>query len=739
MTSRFLATTARNMQSLLMQELRDLGAGAVRETAGGVFFEGDVALAYRVCLWSRVASRVLMLLGEGEADDLQGLYNSARELRWDTHFDLAHTFAVDCTLSAAQLTHSHGAALKVKDAIADQFRDRFGARPSVDARNPDLRISVFVRKTKVTFSLDLSGEALHRRGYRVSSVEAPLKETLAAAIVLRAGWSEIAARGGSFVDLMCGSGTLALEAAMIAANIAPGLLRTRWGFEHWQHHLPDVWQTLTTEAREAREAGVRSLGQRREAISAFDQDSAAVSATRANIQAAGLGQHIQVRQVSVGAHRGSPSTSPGLVLVNPPYGERLGESSQLPALYQQLGETLQRHYQGWRAAVFTGNPPLGKLLGQRAERSHKFFNGRIECRLLQFGVNADASVESGGARKPEDPADARYRGPRPVPADRRSEGASMFANRLAKNLKHLARWARRDEITCYRVYDADLPEYALAVDLYSGERTAVHVQEYQAPASIDAQLAQRRLREAIGVIAQQMQVPLGDVYVKQRRRQRGNAQYERLAQSDEYFQVQESGCNYLVNLQDRLDTGLFLDHRKTRAMLQGLAKGQRFLNLFAYTGTASVAAARGGAVSTTSVDLSRTYLDWAQRNMQANGFDDKHHAYIHSDCLQWLDGLGSVARYGLIFLDPPSFSSSKQMNDTLDIQRDHQMLIDKTMRILKPQGDLIFSNNLRRFRLDPAIEGQYQVENISRLTLPSDFERNPRIHHCWRIRHRETP
>ena len=314
-----------------------------------------------------------------------------------------------------------------------------------------------------------------------------------------------------------------------------------------------------------------------------------------------------------------------------------------------------------------------------------------------------------------------------------SDGAQMFANRLHKNLRHLGRWLKREHIHCYRLYDADIPEYAVAVDVYQGEQRWVHIQEYEAPRHVDAGKAQARLREAVTVTRQTLEIPEQQLFLKVRRQQKGKAQYRKLGARGQFHSVQEGGNRFLVNFSDYLDTGLFLDHRITRAMVGQLAAGRDFLNLFAYTGSATVYAARGGATSTTSVDMSRTYLDWAGRNMELNGFSGREHHLVQANCLEWLERHADRQRFGLIFLDPPSFSSSKRMQGTFDVQRDHVRLIKTTVRLLAPDGVLIFSNNRRRFSMDRAALDGLNIEDISRATLPKDFERNPRIHNCWRI------
>lgn len=314
-----------------------------------------------------------------------------------------------------------------------------------------------------------------------------------------------------------------------------------------------------------------------------------------------------------------------------------------------------------------------------------------------------------------------------------NDGAQMVANRLRKNVRKLSGWLRNEEIHCYRLYDADIPEYAVAIDVYESDRRLVHVQEYAPPKSVDPDKAQQRLEEALDAVREVLGIGEEQLFVKVRRQQKGAAQYEKLAASGEFHEVVEGGCRFLVNLRDYLDTGLFLDHRITRSMLAELAQGRRFLNLFAYTGAGSVHAASGGAASTLTIDMSKTYLEWARRNMMLNGFTGGEHAFLQANCVEWLENASPKQKFGLIFLDPPSFSTSKRMKSVFDVQRDHVMLIRNCMKILEPDGVLVFSNNLRRFRMDFDALSGYSIEDISRKTLPKDFERNPRIHNCWKI------
>jgi 23S rRNA (guanine2445-N2)-methyltransferase / 23S rRNA (guanine2069-N7)-methyltransferase len=718
---RLFATAPRGLSSLLAEELRTLGCEEIREFPGGVGFRGTLRDAYRVCLWSRVASRVLLQLVRVPAPDADILYQGVRSVAWEDHLSASGSLAVDFNGRNACIAHSHYGALKVKDAVVDQLRGPGGQRPSVVLEQPDIRINVHLRGDEAAVSLDLSGEGLHRRGYRGQGVEAPLKENLAAAILLRAGWPEIAREGRPLIEPMCGSGTLPIEAALIAADIAPGLLRAHFGFLRWGQHQAKLWEDLLAEARERARTG----RQRMPAIFGYDAEPRAIRAAAANVERAGLRGLIHLERRALADCEPPGSGRAGLLVANPPYGERLGAAPQLMALYTSLGEILKQRFVGWRAAVLTGNAKLGHHLGLRAKRIHTLYNGAIECRLLRFEIGPEPLRDA----LPE-PSRGTLHGP-----DEGGAGGEMFANRLRKNLRELGRWARREGIDCYRLYDADMPEYALAVDLYHGDRRWAHVQEYHAPPTVDPARAAERLRQALAALPLVLEVPAEQVFFKVRRRQKGRSQYERQGHQGAFHEVREGAYRFLVNFTDYLDTGLFLDHRLTRRLIGELASGRHFLNLFGYTGTATVYAAGGGALSTTTVDLSNTYLDWAQRNLSLNGLAGPSHRLVRADCLRWLARAAEErrSRYGLIFLDPPTFSASKGMTHTLDVQRDHADILRQVAALLEPEGILMFSNNRQRFRMDAAALADLRVEDITRSTISRDFARNPRIHNCWKI------
>ena len=727
--SRFFATAPLGIEGLLGQEFRDLGIPDVKEGRAGVAFGGGLNAAYAACLWSRLANRILMPIAQFPAATGEELYDGIRSVDWSLHMEPESTLAVDFAASRSAITHTLFGAQKVKDAIVDHIRSESGVRPSVDLARPDLRVNLYLDRDQATLSIDLSGDSLHKRGYRIEGGKAPLKENLAAAILLRAGWPEVAAAGGQLIDPMCGSGTLPIEAALMAADFAPGLLRPWFGFLGWRGHDAACWLDFVAEADRRSEAGLKQLP----VIVGYDVDRRAVHTALGNLDRAGLRGAVHFERKSVEAVR--PQKAKGLLVVNPPYGERLGDEETLVPLYKMLGETLRTHFLGWKASVFTGNPELAFKVGIRAIKQYALYNGALECKLFNFDVAEGRFFTPHEGEPPtETERQQRLMFRKAKSVDLTTGGAEMFTNRLRKNLKNLGRWVRQSETTCYRLYDADLPEYAVAVDLYQGEKLWVHVQEYEAPVTVDPVKAEARLIETLAGIPAVLEIPPDQVFLKVRRRQKGTSQYEKQSESGKFYEVEEGGLRFQVNFEDYLDTGLFLDHRLTRALIRERVRGKSFLNLFAYTGSATVFAASGGASSTTTVDMSRTYLDWAARNLALNGFHGDRHDLIQADCIEWLqDAVENNWRYDLIFLDPPTFSTSKRMKATLDIQRDHVDLIHDCLDLLTPEGVLVFSTNHRKFRLDATALADYRIEDISRKTLPKDFERNPRIHYAWLI------
>ncbi len=721
---RLVVPCARGTEAFVAAELVALGVREITPGRAEVSGEGEYADALRVCLWSRVASRVLLPMVDVDAPDADALYAGLRDFPFEEHLVEGRSFAIDCTLGpeTGAINHSQFAALRAKDALVDRLRELRGSRPNVDRDRPDLRFHLFVARGRAELAIDLAGEALHRRGYRTEGRVAPLKENLAAALLLAMEWPRRAAAGEPICDPMCGSGTILIEAAMIAGDRAPGLLRQRWGFNGWAQHDEAAWAPLVEESRERARAGLRVLDASPRFFG-FDSDGESIAAAIRNAEVAGLAGRIAFARGEIDGLT-APHLSPGLVLSNPPYGERLGDPEELLLLYRRLGDVLKHGFAGWTAGIFTAQGPLPAAIGLRPRRRDILWNGPIECRLLTIPISALQPVT-------DEPAWRKV-----------SASSEMFANRVEKNLRHLGKWARREHVSCYRIYDADLPEYAVAVDLYEGvpERSHeglplryAHVQEYAPPSTVDPGKAEKRLADLLARLPEVLKIPPDQIVLKVRRRQKPSTQYEAVREGRERLVIEEGGHRFLVNLHDYLDTGLFLDQRQLRRLVADASPGRDVLNLFCYTGTASVYAAKAGARSTTSVDLSNTYLAWAEDNFALNDLDPKANRLVQDDCLHWMEAAAaSGARYGLIFLAPPTFSNSKRMETTLDVQRDHAALIDRCMKLLTPDGEIYFVNHFRRFKMEPP--GGVAVEEITKKTLPPDFARDARLHNAWRLR-----
>lgn len=709
----FAATCGRGAESLVAAEIASFGVSDVSEGKGVVNWQGELESGYRACLFSRFASRILLEIASFPVTDEESLYKGAGSIDWSLHFDEDSTFAVDCTVARDALAiHSGFAALKTKDAIVDQFRGRTGTRPSVNTDRPDVQVNLLIMKEQGLVAIDLSGESLHRRGYRVSGSKAPLKESLAATICSLAGLGERAAGLPAIIDPMCGSGTLLIEAALMIGDSAPGLFRKYFGFMGWKQHDAKSWNRVVEEALEREEQGNR---QDWPAIIGYDSDPESVKAARKNITKAGLDNRIRIEQAECATLTAPFET--GLIFSNLPFGERLMEKEEVTRLYSGLGRTLKERFNGWKAGVFISNPELTDSFGLQWQERFRLFNGSLQCRLLTTTVSST-----------------------PVPEFiwQISEVTGLdqgveFANRLKKNLKKTLKWARKEDVHCFRVYDRDLPDYNVSIDLYE---KFVHVQEYAPPSSVEEKIAAERFRLVLKIVRETLSVRSDRVFIKTRKRQRGKKQYEKSSGSGKMVEVREGMCRYLVNFTDYLDTGLFLDHRPVRFRVFREAKDKRFLNLFGYTGTATVQAAAGGALSTMTVDLSERYLHWAKMNLFLNGYDTVANKVERADCLEWLKE--GRDKFDLVFVDPPTFSNTKKEKRVFDVQRDQVRLLTLAMQRLEKDGLLIFSTNFRRFKPDETLFEKFVVKEITDSTIPFDYARNKKIHRCWEFRHHRS-
>ena len=712
------ATTARGFEELLKSELTELGAQDAKVAQGGVHYWADDETLYRTLLWSRLSSRILLPIVQAKVFSDLDLYSAVVGVNWLDYFDEKVHFFVDFNGTNQEIRHTQFGAMRVKDGIVDYFERHGRARPNVDKEQPDIRIHAYLNRDNVVLSLDLSGDALHMRGYREDTGKAPLRETLAAAIVLRSGWQ----KGTPLVDPMCGSGTLLIEAAQMEAQIAPQLYRLHWGFDFWQGHNQAAWEKVKEEALALAEA--EKQRENPPHFYGFDLDHRVLQKAKQNAKNAGVAHLMQWQQGDVAAIKNPSPNVAGTVICNPPYGERLGTTPALIALYSVFGQRLKQQFAGWNASIFSGEPSLLDCLRLRSHRQFKAKNGPLDCVQKNYQIAERAEQSAVENALEFDRTSSVF-----------SEVAVDFANRLQKNIKKIEKWAKQQGLDAYRLYDADLPEYNLAVDRYADH---IVVQEYAAPKNIDENKARQRLLDAVNATLQVTGIETNKLILKVRQKQKGTNQYEKLANKGEYFYVNEYSAKLWVNLTDYLDTGLFLDHRLTRKMLGEMAQGKDFLNLFAYTGSATVHAALGKAKSTTTVDMSNTYLNWAEQNLLLNDIEGKQHKLIQADCLQWLEKCDR--QFDLIFVDPPTFSNSKRMEDSWDVQRDHIKLMKNLKRILRPNGTIVFSNNKRGFKMDFAkLEelGLSAVE-ISHKTLPLDFERNKQIHNCWLLQKDEN-
>ncbi|TWT95860.1 Ribosomal RNA large subunit methyltransferase K [Botrimarina colliarenosi] len=748
-----IATAAFGLEAEVRFELEALGYPARIASPGRVLFHGGEQAIRDANLWLRCAERVLIRMAIGPANDFGLLFDLAREAPWAEWIPADGQFPVRGKSYKSLLTSVPACQRIVKKAVVEALRAGHGVE-ELPETNGDYAIEVAIANDEASLYLDTTGVGLHKRGYRPLVSEAPLRETLAAAMVRFSRWRP----DRPFWDPFCGSGTIAIEAAMIGRDIAPGLNR-RFACELWPRLAGDDWTTT----RAAAERRVKPPLEER--LSATDVSEDALKIARRSAAAAGVVDdiHFQIRDFA----DLSSKRDYGCLITNPPYGERIGEREEVEQLYRSMPSVLRR-LKSWSHYIIAAGREFEGLVGQGASKRRKLYNGRIECTFYEFHgprkprdggrgtrdeskpaaqrdetVNAndegeaaesptesptESSTESSSLRPQASPprAPQAFGGLRPE-ADRQ---ATEFAARLAKRARHLRKWPTKREITCYRLYDRDIPEVPLAVDRYED---AIVVAEYERPHERTPAEHADWLDLMVRTIAKTLEIPRKEVFLRKRERQRGDAQYERVADEGAFRVVNEGGLRFRVNLSDYLDTGLFLDHRVTRGMVRDGAAGKRMLNLFAYTGSFTAYAAAGGATSTTTVDLSQTYLDWAAENLRLNGFEAGPTHYLHrADSRAYIDGLPRTPMFDLVVVDPPTFSNSKRLDDDWDVQRDAVPLLTAIRKRLADDGVVYFSTNFRRFKLDETALAGYSVREISKQTVPEDF-RNQRIHRCWRL------
>jgi 23S rRNA (guanine2445-N2)-methyltransferase / 23S rRNA (guanine2069-N7)-methyltransferase len=803
--ARFTARTLEGLEWVLARELEAIGAHDLR--VGRRTIEFSAALGheretlYRAVLESRTAIRVLEPLGRFTVDSPESLYRAMQEVDWTEQLKVSDSLRVDAAIHDTFLTHSLYAAQIVKDAVVDQLRTPSGKRPSVQLRGATLRIALHLVGGVATVFRDAAGRSLHQRGWRMGEVEAPLSEVLAAGILATAGWWRPGEAGGSttgepLLDPMCGSGTLVIEGATIASEMAPGLWRARRR-AHGFFKFRDRDESLVTKLVAQLESRVRPPPT--ESYFASDLDPKAVEAARACAEAAGVSAAVAIDTRHFEEVR--PPEHPGLIVTNPPYGERL-PLPRAGALFRRLGDWLVQRCGGWRAAILAADTPALTQLGLRPSHRIPLVNGPIPCKLLELAIRERAGSPPPPPTPPSPPpppSQVEGRGESSVTGSLGAAAASRdrcedaepwcfrpevvssgepgggvrsgrgnsyrpgadgandeaaasstpspgrprarttadqigdFRRRLAKRFKHLAKWARRQGIEAFRVYDRDIPEIPLAIDWYGGW---LHAAEYDRPherTEIEHEVWLDRMIEAA---AAELAVPPDRTFLKARRRQRAGEQYEKLAERKAMVTVHEGGLAFDCNLSDYVDTGLFLDHRITRSLVRDEAAGKRFLNLFCYTGSFSVYAAAGGATETTSVDLSNTYLDWTRSNLARNGFKDAgRHRTVRDEARAFLEHRARRGEppFDLVVVDPPTYSRSAKSETPWDVERDHADLLELVAHNLTPGGVVYFSTNFRRFHLaTDRLESRFVIREVTARTIPEDF-RNERIHRCWRL------
>jgi 23S rRNA (guanine2445-N2)-methyltransferase / 23S rRNA (guanine2069-N7)-methyltransferase len=733
-----IAVTAFGLGAVVVRELRDLGYDPQVVGVGRVLFQGDANAICRANLWLRAADRVLLRIGNFAATDFGQLFDGTRDLPWHRWLAADAEFPVSGRSIKSQLSSVPACQKIVKKAIVESLRAAHGITELVES-GPRYSVEVALLKDEATLTIDTSGPGLHKRGYGRAVGVAPLKETLAAAIVMLSYWRA----GRPLIDPFCGSGTIPIEAALWGRSIAPGLHR-QFAAEAWPGVPSELWE-------EGRADAGRKIQPRLETrILAYDASEKAISLARHHAENAGVADdiHFQQKDFSELTNR----RQYGCVICNPPYGIRVGEQADVRDLYASLPLVLRR-LPTWSHYVLSAHPRLEQLVGRRADRRRKLYNGRIECTLYQFyGPKPERAKRAGGTAESDSPVVESAEGsdsavprksaggagvtatPGTAPAfggltEKGLEQAELFRRRLTKQARHLRRWPTRRGITCFRLYDRDIPEIPLVVDRYEDH---LHIAEYERPHDRDPAQQADWLDLMVRTAGETLDIPHGNVHVKLRQRQRGSAQYERQGSEGQTLIANEGGLKFHVNLDDYVDTGLFLDHRTTRQMVRELANGTRFLNLFAYTGAFSVYAAAGGAEQTTTVDWSNTYLKWARANMSLNGFSDDRHQFVQADALQYLQSLPECPLFDLAVVDPPTYSNSKRSDDDWDVQRDYAALLAELLIRMPAGATVFFSTNYRRFKFDQTAVAAANAREISSQTVPEDF-RNRRIHRCWRL------
>ncbi|WP_017445346.1 bifunctional 23S rRNA (guanine(2069)-N(7))-methyltransferase RlmK/23S rRNA (guanine(2445)-N(2))-methyltransferase RlmL [Gayadomonas joobiniege] len=696
--AKFLVTTSKGLENLLEQELTSFGISEIKLSVSCVWIEASLEQAYRICYMSRLANRVLLELAVGPCKDKKDLYAITQQVDWPMQFKDSASLSVDFNGVTQTLRNTQFSAQVVKDAIVDQFNDEIGRRPDVSRQNADIKIQGRLIKQQAHIFIDLSGQSLHQRGYRIDAGRAPLKENLAAAVVMRSGWLDDP--NVPLVDYFCGSGTLLIEAAQMARKIPAQRERRSWGFDKWLGHNHKQFSAIKDEYDSLIESD-KPLK-----IFGFDNNHHELKTARQNAMDALVDDCIHFETADARYKLLGLKSENGQVISNPPYGERLADQIETANLYLDFAQNIKRQHGGWRLTLITSSVDQLRLLKLQADKKYKVRNATLDCVIANYQIEAtdDQKVREGIATE--------------------------FQNRLKKNFKQVSKLARKADTDCYRVYDADLPNYNVAIDIYQDHLV---IQEYAAPKNIALEKTQARLQDVLITAPWVLDMDPNKVSLKVRQRQKGSQQYTKRDERGEFIVVNENKAQFYVNLYDYLDTGLFLDHRDMRALIQKESQDKKVLNLFSYTCSVSVHAVLGGATQVTSVDLSKKYLEWGERNFELNNIKTAWHQFVAMDGIEYLRR--NREKFDLIFIDPPSFSNSKKLDHDFDVQRDHLAMLEMAKKQLNPGGTIYFSNNLRSFKLDEAglAEAGLVAKDLSKQTLPFDFKRRANIRQVFKL------
>ncbi len=765
-----VATSTMGLESVVARELKAIGYEPHNwdSSPGRTSFAGSLTDVARANVYLRTAGKVLLELARLHVgNDFDTLFDAVQEISWEQWMPSNAKVLVEGRSVRSMITSVPALQRTVKKGIVNRLMKAHRVR-YLPEDGPEYTVEISLLKDEATITLDTTGRGLHRRGYRLMNVSVPLRETLASALVQLSVWKP----GRPLIDPFCASGTIPIEAAMIGRNMAPGLNRL-FASQAWPTFDPAIWKEIREEARALITPPLTTK------IIGSDIDSQSIEYARYHARRAGVADDIVFETKDF---RDLCDPRPyGCIICNPPYGDRTGEHEDFRALYESMPMILSQ-LPTWSHFIYTSWTDFEELIGQKATRRRKLFNSRIECTYFQFL----------GPRPPKENAEQTESGPFPtqsvespltprVDSEETSQAATPeskpevqsvfvglddyarhqlqeFTRCLQNRSRHLRRYPKRG-ITCYRLYDRDFPEVPLAIDIFDG--TWLHIAEYDRPDERSPAMHRVWLDTMVAAAATTLDVLPENVFVKRRIRQRGESQYEKLAERRKIFTVHEGGLAFHCNMSDYLDVGLFLDHRITRDMVRKEAKGKRFLNLFCYTGSFTCYAADGGASSSVSVDLSPTYLDWARDNLSLNNIAERSpegqttHRFVKADTMAFLrsvppsrSGNTTESRYPaaydrnfgvdwsdfeLCVCDPPTYSNSKSTQDDWDVQRNHSELLRLLATRMAPGGVVYFSNNYRRFKLDEeGLNDLYHIREISARTVPEEF-RNKRIHRCWRL------